>query len=71
MDRRTMLREIDELMSRTQSTIAREAALVDALPNCRLRRRKQARLRTMRAYAQRLGNFRRDSQRLRDRFSWH
>jgi hypothetical protein len=54
MDTRTMIRELDEVIARAHSAAEREVALLDVLPNCGLRRRKQAQVRTMRAHVDRL-----------------
>ena len=58
MDTRTMIRELDEVIERARSTAEREEALVDALPNCSLRRRKFAQLQRMRSYVHRLRRLR-------------
>jgi hypothetical protein len=58
MDARTMMRELDEVITRVQSAAACEAALVEVLPDCSLRRRKQAQLRTIRAHMHRLQRLR-------------
>jgi hypothetical protein len=56
MDHRTILRELDELIRRTQSVIERETALQHALPRSRLWSEKQQRLRSMRTQLRRLRN---------------
>ena len=56
MDLRTTIRELDELISRTESVIDREAAILLALPSSPLRREKQTRVRAMRAQLRRLRN---------------
>ena len=58
MDTRTMIRELDEVIARAHSAAEREVALLDVLPNCGLRRRKQAQVRTMRAHVDRLQRLR-------------
>src|SRR5262245_55342444 len=58
MDTRTMLRELDEVIARAQSTAEREAAILEVLPDCVLRRRKQERLRATRAHVHRLRELR-------------
>ena len=58
MHTRTMMRELDEVIARAQSTVEREAAILDALPDCRLRRRKQERVRSTRAHVHRLRKLR-------------
>jgi hypothetical protein len=58
MERRTMMRELDEVIARAQTATAREAALVDVLPDCDLRHRKQEQVRTMRAHVHRLQRLR-------------
>jgi hypothetical protein len=58
MDTRTMIRELDEVIERARSTAEREAAMVEALPNCSLRRRKLAQLQKMRSYVHRLRRLR-------------
>ena len=58
MDTRTMIRELDEVIARAQSAAEREATLLDVLPECGLRRRKQAQLRTLRAHVHRLRRLR-------------
>jgi hypothetical protein len=59
MDLRTTLREPDEMIERSQIATEREEMLLDALPACGLRRRKQERVRTMRAHMRRLRSLRR------------
>jgi len=54
MDRRTMLRELDELIERTQSVVERDRALIRALPRSRLRSEKQHRVSSMRTLLRRL-----------------
>ena len=54
MDVRTTIRELDELISRTESVLNQEAAIVLALPPSRLRREKQQRVRFMRTHLRRL-----------------
>ena len=54
MDVRTTIRELDELISRTESVLNREAAIVLALPPSRLRREKPQRVRFMRTHLRRL-----------------
>ena len=58
MDTRTKMRELDEVIRRVQSAAEREATLVDVLPDCGLRRKKQAQVRTMRTYVHRLQRLR-------------
>ena len=58
MDTRTKMRELDEVIARAQSAAEREATLVDVLPDCGLRRKKQAQVRTMRSYVHRLQRLR-------------
>ena len=48
MDERTTLRELDEIISRSRSATEREAKLLEALPACGLRKRKQKAMRGMR-----------------------
>jgi hypothetical protein len=50
---RTTIRELDELIKRTQSAIEREASL-NALSKARLRREKQQQVRAMRIQLRRL-----------------
>jgi hypothetical protein len=47
MDRGTMLRELDELIERTQSVVERDRALIRALPRSRLRSENQHRVSSM------------------------
>jgi len=54
MDLRTKMRELDEVIGRAHCAIEREIALLEVLPNSRLRRRKQHRMRIMRAHLDRL-----------------
>jgi hypothetical protein len=54
MDPRTTVRELEEVIARTQSATEREMKLVRALPTCGLRRRKERLVRTMRDRLQRL-----------------
>jgi len=56
MDRRTTLRELDELIRRTQSVVERERALMMGLPRSRLRTEKQQRVHSMRTQLRRLRN---------------
>ena len=56
MDLRTTLRELDELIWRTQSVVERETALMMVLPRSRLRFEKQQRVRSMRTQLRRLRN---------------
>ena len=56
MDLRTTIRELDELISRTESVINREAAILHALPPSPLRRENQKRARSMRVQLRRLRN---------------
>lgn len=58
MDTRTMMRELDEVIARAQSAAGREAALLDILSDCDLHRRKQMKLRAMRAHVHRLQRLR-------------
>jgi hypothetical protein len=58
MDTCTMIRELDEVIARAQSTVAREAALLDALPDCGLRRRKHDQVRAVRGHVYRLRKLR-------------
>jgi hypothetical protein len=57
MDSRTMIRELEEVITRAQSATEREALLVKALPEGGLQRRKQRQVRSMRAHLQRLQRF--------------
>jgi hypothetical protein len=59
MDIRTTLRELDEVIERAQAATEREVALLDVLPKCGLRRRKQEQVRTMRMHVHRLRSLRR------------
>ena len=56
MDLRTTIRELDELINRTQSVIDSETAVLLALPQSRLRHEKQQRVRSMRTQLRRLRN---------------
>ena len=56
MDLRTTIRELDELISRTQSVIDSETAALFALPRSRLRHKKQQRVRSMHTQLRRLRN---------------
>ena len=56
MDLRTTIRELDELISRTQSVIDSETAVLLALPRSRLRHEKQQKVRSMRTQLRRLRN---------------
>ena len=56
MDLRTTIRELDELIGRTESVINREATILLALSSSPLRREKQKRVRSMRAQLRRLRN---------------
>ncbi len=58
MDHRTMVRELEEVIARSESATARETRVLDALPDCFLRRRKQAEVRAMQAHLQRLRGLR-------------
>ena len=58
MHTRTMMSELDEVIARAESTVEREAAILDALPDCRLRRRKKERVRSTRAHVHRLRRLR-------------
>ena len=58
MDSRTMVRELDEIIARARSATERELALLKALPECELRKRKQAEVHAMRAHVYRLQRFR-------------
>jgi uncharacterized coiled-coil DUF342 family protein len=58
MDLRTMVRELEEVIARAQSATERETAVVEALPECGLRRRKWDQVRKMRAHVHRLRNLR-------------
>jgi hypothetical protein len=59
MDLRTTVRELDEMITRAQRATERENALLNVLPDCGLRRRKQHQVRTMRAHVGRLQSLRR------------
>ena len=48
MDHRTALRELDELIARARSATERETALLNVLPGCISRERKQRQVRAMR-----------------------
>jgi hypothetical protein len=54
MDFRTTIRELDELIKRTQSAIDREEVILNALAETSLRREKQQQLRAMRIQLRRL-----------------
>jgi methionine synthase II (cobalamin-independent) len=54
MDHRTMVRELEEVIARSESATARETKVLNALPDCFLRRRKQSEVRAMQAHLQRL-----------------
>ena len=56
MDFRTTIRELDELISRTESVLNRDAAILLALPPSRLRHEKQQRVRSTRTQLRRLRN---------------
>lgn len=56
MDLRTTIRELDELISRTQSVIESETAALLALPRSRLRHEKQQKVRSMRTQLRQLRN---------------
>jgi hypothetical protein len=56
MDVRTAIRELDELIRRTQSVLDRETAHLLALPRTRLRLAKQLRVHSMRSHLRRLRN---------------
>ena len=56
MDLRTALRELDELIWRTQSVVERETTFMMGLPRSRLRAEKQQRVRAMRTQLRRLRN---------------
>jgi hypothetical protein len=58
MDLGTMIRELDEVIARAQSTAAREIAFLNALPDCGPRRRKQKHVRAMRDQLQQLRHLR-------------
>ena len=58
MDHRTMVRELEEVIARSESATARETRELNALPDCFLRRRKQAEVRAMQAHLQRLRGLR-------------
>ena len=59
MDLRTTMRELDEVIVRAQQVTERENALLNVLPDCGLRRRKQHQVRAMRAHVDRLRRLRR------------
>ena len=54
MDARTTIRELDELIKRTQSAIEREQAILTALPEARLLYEKQQQIGAMRIQLRRL-----------------
>jgi hypothetical protein len=54
MDFRTTIRELDELIKRTQSAIEREQAILRALPEASLRGEKQQQIGAMRIQLRRL-----------------
>ena len=56
MDLWTTIRELDELISRTESVLNREAATLRALPLSRRHSEKQKTVRTIRAQLRRLRN---------------
>ncbi len=58
MDTRTTMRELDEVIARAQVTVEREAAIMDVLPDCGLRRRAQERVRATRAHIRQLQKLR-------------
>lgn len=58
MDERTTMRELDEVIARSKSATEREAKLLEALPACGLRKRKQKIVRQMRDYLYRLQGLR-------------
>jgi hypothetical protein len=58
MDLRTMVRELDEVITRTRSATERETAHLNALPCCGQRRRKQQQVRAMRDHLHRLQSLR-------------
>ena len=58
MDFSTTIRELDELIKRTQSAIEREEASLNALSKARLRREKQQQVRAMRIRLRRLRSHR-------------
>ena len=58
MDLGTMMRELDEVIARAQSAATRESTLLNALPDCGLRRRKQRQVRALRDQLQRLRSLR-------------
>jgi hypothetical protein len=60
MDLRTTLHELDEVSQPARS--GREAALLDVLPECRLRRSKHGQVCTMRAHVRRLRGLRKTIQ---------
>jgi hypothetical protein len=58
MDLRTMVRELDEVIARARSATEREVALLKALPQCGLRKKKQEQVQAMRAHVYRLQRLR-------------
>jgi len=58
VDLRTMVRELDEVIARSRCTTERETALLNALPYCGLRRRKQDQVRAMSDHLRRLQSLR-------------
>ena len=56
MDVRTTIRELDELIRRTECVLNREEATLLALPPSRVSREKQQRVRSMRTHLRRLRN---------------
>jgi hypothetical protein len=58
MDERTTLRELDEVIARSRQATEREAKLVEGLPPCTTRSRKERTLRALREHLQRLRGFR-------------
>ena len=54
MDFRTTIRELDELIKRTQSAIERDQAILKALPESGLRDEKQQQIGAMRIQLRRL-----------------
>ena len=59
MDLRTMIRELDEVIARARCAAERETILLNALPDCGLRRRKRKQVRDQRNQLQRLRSLRR------------
>jgi hypothetical protein len=59
MDVRTTIRELDELIRRTECVLNREEATLLALPPSRVNREKQQRVRSMLTQLRRLRNQRR------------